>query len=325
MDKITEILIKLGLFTPMFALPLLAAGAAKGAAVKGAAAKGGAAKGAAAKGGAAKGGAASGKGGGLLDMAGNVGGGKKSTGEKIAGVGAIAKGIGKGIFGLGQLRKAKRLKKQLQNQPTYETSKEKLEVAAEARNRLKGEDPIAKRQEASIEKQASNQADRASKYATSGADVLGMLGSIGESQAEATKDIATQAAATKQANFGAYATAMRDLSMERDKKFAERKERYGKLEDEYKSKKAAGIQNVSSGFDETVGGIAKTVGGGEGGDSASPNASKPGVSGKKKMKKPKPGIAKGTMPSANATSKPGISPMTMGKKGATSKPGILGL
>jgi hypothetical protein len=268
MDKITEILIKLGLFTPMFALPLLAAGAL--------------AAGAAAKGSGAKGAAAGGKGGGLLDMAGSVGGGKKSTGEKIAGVGAIAKGIGKGIFGLSQLRKAKRLKKQLQNQPTYETSKEKLEVAAEARNRLKGEDPIAKRAEASIEKQAANQAARASKYATSGADVLGMLGSIGETQAEATKDIATQAAARKQANFGAYATAMRDLSMERDKKFAERKERYGKLEDEYKSKKAAAAQNVSSGFDESVGAAAKLAGGGEGGDSASPNASKPGATGKKK-------------------------------------------
>lgn len=205
---------------------------------------------------------------------------KLGLGEKIAGGAALAKGVGKGVFGASQLRKAKRIKPV---RPTYKTPKEKLETAAMYRNVLKGEDPVTKRAEASIEKQAANQVSRASKYATSGGDVLGMLGSIQESAGEATQNLASQEAQRRASNMGAYATAMRDVASEKSKAWDyNKKQKFEEMSEAKSALTESGIQNIQSGFDEASAAAAKLAGGGEGGDKASPNASKPGATGKKK-------------------------------------------
>jgi hypothetical protein len=319
MDKLSLILIKLGLFTPMFALPLLALGA-KGAVAKGAAAKGAAAKGGAAKGGAAKGGGGLSK----LFSGGGKGGSSKglskiSPGEVVAGGAEFLRSGAQFAKGMGQKRRAKSIKPV---RPVYQVSKEKLENAAMYRNALKGEDPIAARAEANIEKQAANQVSKAAKYATSGGDVLGMLGSIQESAGDATTNLAAQTASTKSANMAAYSMAMKDVALEKNKQFAGKVEKFKDMSATKSALESAGAKNKNQGFKGVAAATAKLLGSGsEGEDQASPNAAKPGVTGKK-MKK---GVSPNTMGKKSATSKPGINPMTMGKKGATSKPGIFGL
>ena len=269
--------------------PLLAAGAAKGVLAKGAATKGAAGKGA------AKGG---GKGmGNLMDGMGKGGGGNAKIPELIAGGGALLQGASKTVLGMKQKRKAKQIKPV---RPVYEVPKEKLETAAMYRNQLRGEDPVTKRAEASIEKQAANQVGRASKYATSGADVLGMLGVIQEGTSEATQNLAAQAAQRRSANMSAYARAMEDVASEKSKAWDYNKKQ--KFEEMSATKAAlteAGLRNTRSGTKEMIAAgskIAGTLNKGESGDNASPNNAKPGMTGKKKkpVKVNKKGIQKDT-------------------------------
>ena len=238
------------------------AGIAAGAllASGGAAAAGG---GAAAAGGgaAAAGGGASG---GLGKMMGSMpkgggGGGDKGTGEKIAGIGALAMGIGKGIFGLSQLRKAKRIKPV---RPTYKPQKEIKESAAMWRNQLYAADPVEKRAEENIASNLANQTGQAAKYASSGTDVLNLLGNQQMQANKSTLDLAAQSSERRASNMSAYQTALKDLAREKQKAFD-----YNKVQsfDEKTAAKSAlqegGIKNLKSGAQESIAASAKLAGG----------------------------------------------------------------
>lgn len=271
------------------------------------------------------GGAPSGGGGGAPEM---PGGGKKGLGLKgkggdIAKVGGIFQGIRKGILGLKQKSQANKMNP---TRPTQKVNKETTENAAMYRNAVQGADPIANRATENIARGVSNQTSQAAKYATSGADVLNMLGSSQNQANQAIQDVAANSAKRKESMMGAYARANTALAGEKDKAFDyNRKERFKEDTAKKSALEMAGKKNLNTGISETIGGAAKLAGteGAEGGtekDSAAPGApGAPGVGGKAGGKMP-------SMPTENpgaGSTKPGIKmPSKMPLKPGSTKPGI---
>lgn len=316
--------------------PLLAAAAplAKGAAAKGAAAKG---AGAAGKGAGAKGAGAAGKGGGMdfsnMMQGGGQGGGKggkkglpflQKAPELIAGTGAWLQGRKQRRLGRKQLKKAEGIS---DVRPRYDIPKEYREGLATARNLYQGEDPVAKQARENIQKGTSDLVARAGKYATSGADVLGMLGAGQQQENVAMQQQAAQNAAQRRASMSAYQTALTQMGQQQEEAF-----KYN-VDDPYKERvktKAAlteaGLKNKQLGSKAQWGAASKLAGtiveGMGQGKSQTDDAAGPtpaDASGKKKPQR-KPGIGSPTA-NPNAQTKPGIGNPKYNPKNAK-KPGV---
>lgn len=233
MDKLSEILIKLGLFSPMSVLPLLAAAKAAPMVAKGL--KG--AKGA--KG--IKG--AKGKGGILSTLGAGI-----TSGAKF-------------IKGMQQKKKAKGINDDRINKTM---NKEVLANTASALNAVHGQDAAAENAKANVQRNLANTAEKVKQAGSSSADVISAITASGQLAGQTLGDIATDASVIKDSRRGNLAAARTAQSRERDAVHADKVAARDERVAEKKSLLDAAAANKMEGAKGMFAAGAKALGGDKG-------------------------------------------------------------